>query len=80
MIFLSVRQSEKQKYDLTTAPQVVGAIFGERIWIFSGFVGVVIGAGCTMAVRTLLKKKKNATKNRKKAEDCFVDTKGKNKI
>ena len=62
MIFLSVRQSENQKYDLTTAPQVVGAVFGERIWILSGFAGIVIGAGCTMVVRTLLKKKKNASK------------------
>ena len=58
MIFLSIRQSEKQKSIVTEAPQIVGSIFGTGYWFVAGFVGVVCGAGVTVTAQVIAKKAK----------------------
>ena len=59
MIFLSIRQSERQKSIIPEAPQVVGSIFGTGFWLISGSIGIVCGVGVTVIVKTVIKKIKN---------------------
>ena len=56
MIFLSIRQSERQKSIIPEAPQVVGSIFGTGFWLISGSIGIVCGVGVTVIVKTVIKK------------------------
>jgi hypothetical protein len=56
MIFLSIRQSERQKSIIPDAPQVVGSIFGTGFWLISGSIGIVCGVGVTVIVKTVIKK------------------------
>ena len=56
MIFLSIRQSERQKSIIPDAPQVVGSIFGTGFWLIAGGVGVVCGVVATFAVQVIAKK------------------------
>ena len=58
MIFLSVRQSENVKSDITDVPDVIGAIFGTSFWMIAGCVGVLVGVGGTLATERFLAKKK----------------------
>ena len=61
MIFLSVGQSENQKYDVETTPKLIGSLFGEDLWLIVGCAGMLVGAGCTMSVISILKRKKKKT-------------------
>ena len=63
MIFLSIRQSERQKSIVTEAPQVVGSIFSTGFWIVAGGVGIVVGIGITLAVQVIAKKAKKRKRN-----------------
>jgi hypothetical protein len=56
MIFLSIRQSERQKSIIPEAPQVVGSIFGTGFWLIAGSIGIVCGVGVTVIVQTVIKK------------------------
>jgi hypothetical protein len=58
MIFLSVRQSENLKSEITAVPDVVGAIFGTSFWMIAGVVGVIVGVGGTLATNLYLNRKK----------------------
>ena len=62
MIFLSIRQSEKQKSIVTEAPQVVGSIFGTGFWLVAGCAGIACGVGATLAVQAIAKKAKKRRK------------------
>ena len=62
MIFLSIRQSEKQKSIVTEAPQVVGSIFGTGFWLVAGCVGIVCGVGVTLTAQVIAKKAKKRRK------------------
>ena len=62
MIFLSIRQSEKQKSIITEAPQIVGSIFGTRFWFVAGFVGFACGVGATLTAQVIAKKAKKRGK------------------
>ena len=57
-IFVSIRQSENVKSDVSDVPDVVGAIFGEGFWALAGCVGIVVGVGGTILTNHLLNKKK----------------------
>jgi hypothetical protein len=59
MIFLSIRQSKKQKSIVTEAPQIVGSIFGTGLWFVAGCVGIVCGVGVTLTAQVIVKKRKN---------------------
>jgi hypothetical protein len=62
MIFLSIRQSEKQKSIVTEAPQVVGSIFGTGFWLVAGCAGIACGVGATLTVQAIAKKAKKRRK------------------
>ena len=67
MIFLSIRQSEKQKFVSEDAPVVVGSIFDTGFLFIVGGVGIVCGVGVTMATQLIIKKiKKHRTVTLKK--------------
>jgi hypothetical protein len=57
-IFMTVRQSENLKSDVTDVPDVVGSIFGTGLWLIAGSVGVLLGVGGTVGVMALKNKKK----------------------
>jgi hypothetical protein len=57
-VFLSIGQSDNQKSDVTSVPDVIGAIFGTGFWLIAGGIGVIAGVGCTLGTQYLLKKKK----------------------
>ena len=59
MIFLSIRQSENVKSDVSDVPDVVGTLFGTGIWALAGCVGIVIGVGGALVTNALLGKKKS---------------------
>ena len=58
VVFMSVAQSDKQKSDVTSIPDIVGSIFGTGLWLFVGTVGAVIGIGGTLGTQFILNKKK----------------------
>ena len=58
VVFMSVAQSDKQKSDVTSIPDIVGSIFGTGLWLFIGTVGATIGIGGTLGVQFILNKKK----------------------
>ena len=62
MIFLSIRQSEKQKSIVTEAPQLAGSIFGTGFWFVAGCVGFVCGVGVTLTAQVIVKKAKKRRK------------------
>ena len=64
-IFLSVRQSENVKSDVSDVPDVVGAIFETGFWALAGCIGVAIGVGGTVLTNSLLNKKKSKEDNDK---------------
>jgi hypothetical protein len=63
-IYLSVKQSKKQKAAVADVPDVVGSIFTGGMWMLIGGVGAIVGVGGTLGTQSLLNKKRN-----KKTED-----------
>ena len=57
-IYLSIAQSENQKSAVADVPEVVGSVFGTGFLFLIGGAGLVIGAGATVGVQSVLKKKK----------------------
>ena len=57
-IYLSVAQSENQKSAVADVPDIVGSVFGTGFLFLAGGLGLAIGAGATVGVQSVLKKKK----------------------
>ena len=60
-IYLSVKQSKKDKAAVADVPQVVGSMFSNGFLFLAGGVGAIVGVGGTLVTQTLLKKKKSKT-------------------
>ena len=60
-IYLSVKQSKKDKSAVADVPQVVGSMFSGGLWMLIGGVGALVGVGATLGTQSLLKKKKTKT-------------------
>ena len=58
IIYLSVAQSENQKSAVADVPDIVGSVFGTGFLFLAGGLGLAIGAGATVGVQSVLKKKK----------------------
>ena len=58
VVFMSVAQSDKQKSDVTSVPEIVGTIISTGIWLIAGVVGAAVGIGGTLGTQFILNKKK----------------------
>ena len=58
VVFMSVAQSDKQKSDVTSVPDIVGTVIGTGIWFIAGVVGAAVGIGGTLGTQFILNKKK----------------------
>ena len=58
-IYLSVKQSKKDKSAVADVPEIVGSIFANGIWLLIGGAGALFGVGGTLVTQNLLKKKKS---------------------
>ena len=59
-IFLSVKQSENQKSAVADVPDIIGSIFSNGFVLLAGGIGIVVGIGGSMAMQSVLKKKKGS--------------------
>ena len=57
-IFLSIKQSDKQKSAVTDVPDVIGSIFGTGLILISAIAGIGVGVGATVGIQAMAKKKK----------------------
>jgi hypothetical protein len=57
-IYLSVKQSENQKYAQAGVPEVVGSVFGTGFLVLAGGIGAIAGIGGTLATQVTIKKMK----------------------
>ena len=58
-IYLSVKQSDKQKSAVSGVPEIVGSVFGTGYIILAGGVGIMAGVGATIGTQTIIKRRKN---------------------
>ena len=58
VVFMSVAQSDEQKSDVTSVPDIVGTVIGTGIWFIAGVVGAAVGIGGTLGTQFILNKKK----------------------
>ena len=61
-VFLKIGQSDAEKSDVTSVPDIIGAIFGSDAWLLTGCVGIILGVGCTIGTQRFLGKR-NTDKN-----------------
>lgn len=59
-IYLSIAQSEKQKSAVADVPEVVGSMFNGGRLLLAGGIGLISGAGATLGVQTVFRKKKKS--------------------
>ena len=57
-IYLSVKQSKKDKSAVADVPEVVGSMFSGGLWMLFGGAGALFGVGGTLGTQALLKKKR----------------------
>ena len=60
-IYLSVKQSKKQKAAVADVPELVGSVFGTGYYILAGGVGVALGIGGTIGTTAIIKRRKTKT-------------------
>ena len=58
-IYLSVKQSKKDKSAVADVPEVIGSMVGAGFLFLAGGVGAILGVGGTFATQELLKRKKS---------------------
>jgi hypothetical protein len=58
-IYLSVKQSKKDKSAVADVPEVVGSVIGMGFIFLAGGIGVIAGVGGVLATQGVLKKKKS---------------------
>ena len=54
-IYLSVKQSEKQKSAVADVPELIGSVFSTNYLVFAGGVGLICGVGGVLAAREITK-------------------------
>ena len=58
-IYLSVKQSENNKYAASGVPELVGSMFGAGFLFLAGGIGAVLGVGGTLGTMKVLSRKKS---------------------
>ena len=61
-IYLSVKQTKKDKSAVADVPEIVGSIFANGFWMLFGGLGAMVGVGGTLGTQALLKKKRTPKK------------------
>jgi hypothetical protein len=59
-IYLSVRQSKKDKAAVAEVPEVVSSLISEEVYFIAGGIGIIAGIGGTLATQEIIKRKKNS--------------------
>ena len=68
-IYLSIKQSDKQKAAASDVPEIVGSLFGKGFIAIAGGIGIVAGVGGTIASREIIKKAKSKKGNNDISEE-----------
>ena len=68
-IYLSVKQSENQKSAVADVPEIVGSVFSAGYIILAGGLGAIVGAGGTIGVGVLAKKRKETVNTESEATE-----------
>ena len=63
-IYLSVKQSENQKAAVADVPELVGSMFSTNVMVLAGGLGLAAGAGATIGMQKLVRKKKSSTESK----------------
>ena len=63
-IYLSVKQSENQKAAVADVPELVGSMFSTNVMVLAGGLGMAAGAGATIGMQKLVRKKKSSTESK----------------
>ena len=58
-IYLSVKQSDKQKAAVADVPEIVGSVFSAGYYFLAGGVGIVAGVGGTIGAVEIIKRRKS---------------------
>ena len=66
-IYLSVKQSQKQKSAVADVPEIVGSMFGTGFMLLAGGIGAVFGIGGTLITQRVFKKKNSRANANAKA-------------
>jgi hypothetical protein len=59
-IYLSVKQSEKNKSAVADVPELIASVFSTEFFVAAGGIGIVAGIGGTIGVQEILKRKKTS--------------------
>ena len=59
-IYLSVKQSSKDKSAVADVPELIGSTFGEGLILLCGGIGALLGVGGTIGVQMIIKKKRKS--------------------
>ena len=57
-IYLSVKQSENQKKAVADVPELIGSVFSTGLIVLAGGLGIAAGAGGTIGVQEIVKRRK----------------------
>ena len=60
-IYLSVKQSDNEKYATAGVPELVGSMFSAGYYVLAGVIGAGLGVGATVGTQEILKRRKNNT-------------------
>ena len=58
-IYLSIKQSERNKSAVADVPELIGSVFSAGWLVLAGGCGITVGAGATILVENIVKRKKN---------------------
>jgi hypothetical protein len=72
-IFLSVKQSDKQKAAASDVPEIVGSVFSVGYYFLAGGIGIAAGVGGTIGTLELIKRRKSKPVVEAEAEEPTVE-------
>jgi hypothetical protein len=68
-IYLSVKQSKKQKAAIADVPEIVGSVVSTGHMILAGGVGAILGVGGTIGTVEIIRRRKNKAISKAEATD-----------
>jgi hypothetical protein len=68
-IYLSVKQSDNNKKAVADVPEIIGSVFSTGYFFLAGGVGIIAGAGGTIATMEIIKRRKLKNENSAQSSD-----------